>query len=148
MIISGPLDSLTTWLCQRIGLVPTPDIRCIGRTARNGHLMAVIGFDGWNGASVEMHVAGEGNWISRDLLFAAFDYPFNVGKVKMVLGRVPSGNFSAVRLNLHLGFRIEHTIRDAHPDGALHIMAMRREDCRWLERANGQRQKHVSTVAA
>jgi RimJ/RimL family protein N-acetyltransferase len=109
--------------------------------------VAVVGFDGWNGSACEMHIAGEGSrWMSRELLFAAFDYPFNIGKCQIVLGRVPSGNTSAVRLNLHLGFKIEHTIRGAHPDGALHIMSMRREECRWLDkgRRNGKEERGVS----
>jgi RimJ/RimL family protein N-acetyltransferase len=149
VIVSQPLDVLATWLCSRIGLTPTADLRCIGRVSKDGPLMAVIGFDNWNGAACEMHVAGEGNWISRDLLFAAFDYPFNVGGCGMVLGRVPSKNYAAVRLNLHLGFKIEHTIVGGHPDGALHIMAMRRAECRWLKRESRHgEEKHRRAVAA
>lgn len=148
MIVSQPTDLLTTWLCDRIGYVPTPNMRCIGRVSTQGHLMAVIGFDGWNGACCEMHVAGEGNWISRDLLFAAFDYPFNVGNCSLVIGRIPSGNKSALKLNLHLGFKVEHTIEGAHPDGSLVIMTMRRAECRWLERKqrHGIQKELVRTV--
>lgn len=138
MIVSGPNDILTTWLCTRIGLVPTHHIRCIARLSAEKQIMAVIGFDNWNGAACEMHVAGEGNWMNRALLFAAFDYPFRVAGCKMVLGRIPSGNKEAVRLNKHLGFNIECEIEGAHPDGSLIIMSMRRENCRWLEKHHGK----------
>jgi RimJ/RimL family protein N-acetyltransferase len=95
--------------------------------------MGVVGFDGYNGASVMMHVYGEGNWVSRDLLKVAFDYPFNHLNCNLVMGLVPSGNKEALRMNRHLGFKVETTLEGAHPDGALILMVMRREECRWLK---------------
>lgn len=148
MIYTAHQDLLASWLCKRIGLVPTPHIRCIGRLASDGSgILAVVGFDGWNGASCEMHVAGEGNWINRALLHAAFDYPFNVVGCNMVLGRVPSGNEQAKRLNLHLGFKIEHEIVGAHPDGSLFIMSMRRAECRWLKELTHGQEIHTGTAS-
>ena len=126
-------DVLATWLCKRIGLTPTPAIQCIGRLNAAGNVIGVVGYDGFNGASVQMHVAGDGNWISRQLLWAAFDYPFNVMHCNVVLGLIPSGNKSALELNEHLGFRVDTVLPHAHPDGALVVMAMYRDGCRWLK---------------
>ena len=132
MIYTKCQDILASWLCDRIGLKPTMDLRCIGRLDAAGRrIIGVIGYDGWNGASVQMHVAGEGNWVNRAILYAAFDYPFRVCNVDMVLGMVPSGNVAALRFNTHLGFKVEHEIVGAHPDGSLIIMSMTRAECRW-----------------
>jgi RimJ/RimL family protein N-acetyltransferase len=136
-------DILASWLCHRIGLTPTSAIQCIGRLSADGNLMGVVGYDGYNGASVQMHVAGDGNWISRQLLWAAFDYPFNTMKCNVVLGLIPSGNKSAIELNEHLGFQIDTVIPHAHPDGSLVIMAMYRDGCRWLKAH--QHWRHQST---
>lgn len=145
MIVTNNQDILGSWLCERIGLKPTMDLRCIGRLSADGRsIIGVVGFDGWNGASVQMHVAGEGNWCSRSLLLAAFDYPFRVGKVDMVLGMVPSGNKAALRFNLHIGFKVEHEIVGAHPDGSLIIVSMTRAECRWLK---GQRHGQESSIS-
>jgi RimJ/RimL family protein N-acetyltransferase len=82
----------------------------------------------------QMHIAAvsEVNWMSRDLLWAAFDYPFNKLGVKVILGQICGSNEDALRLNRHLGFKVVAEIPDAHMDGDLVIMAMRKEDCRWL----------------
>lgn len=131
-------DLLATWLCRRIGLTPTPHIQCVARLSADGSIMGVVGYDGYNGASCVMHVAGEGNWISRNLLRAAFDYPFNVMHCQVVLGLVPSGNAAALRLNTHLGFKVVNRLWGAHPDGALVLMMMTREECRYLRPSMAQ----------
>lgn len=112
-----------------------------------GVIRAVIGFDGFNGASIEMHVAsdGTGHWCTRRVLAAAFDYPFRICGVKVIVGRVPSGNTAALQFDKRVGFELSAIIPDAHPDGALHILTMRREDCRFLGAPNGWK---VGTAAA
>jgi len=132
MITTTDQAELTSWLCERIGLIASPNMRCIGRLNSENKLIGVVGFDGYNGTSVMMHVAGEGNWISRNLLAAAFDYPFRVMGCNVVLGSVPSGNVAAQRLNLRLGFRTDAEIPGGHPDGALYLMSMQRYECRWI----------------
>jgi RimJ/RimL family protein N-acetyltransferase len=134
-IVWSNQDLLLSWLCKRIGLAPTPHIKCIGRVASTGQIMGVVGFDGYNGSSCEMHMAGEGNWINREFLFAAFDYPFRVLKCNVVLGKVPSGNAQALKMDLKLGFEQLCEIEGGHPDGSLFILAMKRENCRWIRDA-------------
>ena len=81
-----------------------------------------------------MHVAAiRSNWISKDLLWAAFDYPFNKLGVKVILAAVSSNNDEALKLDRHLGFVDKAYIEDAHIDGDLVILAMRRENCRWID---------------
>jgi len=138
-------DVLASWLCKKIDYIPTPAIKCIGNIV-NGQIVGVIGYDGFNRASVHMHVAGEPGWVTKSMLFAAFDYPFRVLKCNMVIGLVPSGNTDAIRFNTRLGFKVENELIGAHPDGALLLMTMRREDCRWLEARYGKEVR--STTAA
>ena len=139
MIVTERQDILGTWLCNRIGLTPSPNLRCIGNLSAEGGIIGVVGYDGFNGASAQMHSAGDGNWVTRDLLFAAFDYPFNVCKLNMVLGLLPSGNTQAIKFNTHLGFRTVLDLPGAHPDGSLIVMVMERRECRFLKRkAHGQ----------
>lgn len=147
MIVSDKQMELKDWLSEKIGLVSSPNLVCIGNRNAKGKLIGVVGYDGCNGASIQMHSAGEGNWVTRRFLFAAFDYPFNVCKVNMVLGLIPSGNIQAMKFNLNLGFRVELVLSGAHPDGALWIMSMRREECRFLQGfRNGQ--EIVNTAAS
>jgi hypothetical protein len=94
-----------------------------------------VGFASFMPKACQMHIAAvdEVNWMSRDLLWAAFDYPFNKIGVSVILGQVCADNESALKLNRHLGFKVVAEIPDAHMDGDLVIMAMRREDCRFLD---------------
>ena len=132
-IITGPKDVLITWLRHRTGYRPASDMRCLG-IVRDGVIGAVIGYDNFNGSAIEMHVASDGSrqWMTKSLLRAAFHYPFNVCDAKVILGMVPSRNFEAVKMSLKLGFLNVASIKDGHPDGNLYLMAMWRENCRYL----------------
>jgi len=132
MVTTMNQPHLKEWLCDRIGLIPTPDLVCIGNYL-NDKLRGVVGYDGYNGASIQMHVAGEGNWFTKDMLYASFDYPFNACDVNMVIGLVPSGNTEAIRFNTHIGFKTAYTLEGAHPDGALILMTMTKQECRYLK---------------
>lgn len=106
-----------------------------------------MGYDSYNGASIQMHVAGTPGWITKDILKAGFDYPFNVCKVNVIIGLVPSGNAEALRFNTHLGFTKRLELEGAHPDGSLIMMTMTRGECRYLNRnSNGQEIKAAATA--
>ena len=112
--------------------VPGVD-RCISRI-RDGRLLGGVIFQGYTGASIEVHMAGfDPHWITRDLIWATFAYAFiQLGCLK-VIGRVAETNQRALELDLKLGFIEEARIRDAYPDGDLIILTMRRDECRWLK---------------
>ena len=132
MIDSVNQEALATWLRERIELYHTPDLVCIGRRDSMGKILGVVGFESYNGASVMMHVAGEGHWLSKDFLGAMFHYPFSICKVNVVIAPVASTNTKALRLNEKVGFTREHAIEDGHPDGDLVIMTMRKTQCKFL----------------
>lgn len=145
MIQTAHQELLARWLCERIGYMPTPYIRCIGNVTKEGKILGVVGFDNWNGASCQMHAAGEGNWVSRELIRATFDYVFNVAGLNVVLGLVPSSNAKALRFDRHVGFNEVARIKDGTPDGDLVILQLRREDCRYLREEHG---KQIESAAA
>lgn len=86
------------------------------------------------GGSIEMHTGSvRPIWVNRDILWAAFDYPFKqLGCVK-VLGRVKENNFSALAFFYNLGFTVETTVVDVYPDCGLHVIGMYADKCRWLD---------------
>lgn len=146
MITTRNQDILASWLCKKIGYTPTPHIKCIGQINEHGDITGVVGFDGYNGTCVAMHVAGEGNWCTRSLLFATFDYPFRALRCKVVLAFVPSGNIDALNFNKRIGFHLLTVIEGAHPDGALYILTMRPEQCRWLGARYGKEVRSATST--
>ena len=82
-----------------------------------------------------MDVASEPgkHWATREFLWMVFHYPFDQLQCKRVSGVVAADNLPARKFNEHLGFTLEATLADAHPQGNLLIYRMMREDCRWLK---------------
>lgn len=119
--------------------------QCFGVEDEEGRLVAGVAFDNYNVAAIQIHVAALPgvNWVSRELLQRVFSYPFLQLGVKKLIGLVGSTNAAALRFDLALGFRIEATLKDAYPDGDLHILTMTQDRCRWLnvtskDRTHGQ----------
>lgn len=134
-IIVGADSWVGPWVCERAGGVWTPGRGvAIGLATDTGELRAGVLFEDYNGANLLMHVAAVPGrtWLHREFLWYCFYYPFMENGCKRVTGIVPSTNLEARRFDEHLGFTLEATLKDAHPDGDLCVYVMRKEDCRWL----------------
>lgn len=131
----GVNDLLGTWISNRTGGSYIPGSgKCIG-LVEDDKVIAGVLYEQYNGASILMHVAAEEGkrWLNRDYLYACFAYPFLQLRVKVVLGLVPEVNLQARRFDEHLGFEIQATLKDAHPEGDLLIYGMTPDKCRWLK---------------
>lgn len=96
---------------------------------KDGRIIGCVGYEGFTGTSCRIHMAGEGpGWISRDFIRYTFRYPFDVLGLNMVFGVVPSGNTTALKIDLKLGFTELIYIEGAHPDGGLHLLQLTREN--------------------
>jgi L-amino acid N-acyltransferase YncA len=132
-VVTDNQEHLRGWITGVLGLQFSPYAAFIGQEI-DGEVKAVVAFDNILDKSCEMHTAAiVPNWISKDLLWACFDYPFTILYVKVILATVASTNTEALKLDRHLGFVDKAYIEDAHIDGDLVILAMRRENCRWLD---------------
>jgi len=132
-VVTDNQEHLRGWITGVLGMQFSPYATFIGQEI-DGEVKAVVAFDNILDKSCMMHTAAiVPNWISKDLLWACFDYPFNILKVKVILASVASTNKEALRLDRHLGFVDKAYIEDAHLNGDLVILAMRRENCRWLD---------------
>lgn len=139
-LVTEPALVLYDWLDKRISLAWSMDFRALGRVV-DGKLVGVVGYNGFNRASCQMHMAGEGRWINRAFLHRAFLLPFTTWDLQMVIGLVPSGNTAALVIDKKMGFKEFGLIPGAHPDGALHILIMHREECRWIRGKYGEEKR-------
>lgn len=131
-IISEPKAILGKWLCARTGGTYTGEGQYIG-LVEGGKILAVVGFEDYNYASIRMHVAAEGKrWMTREYLRFCFWYPFKQLKVKKIIGLVSSNNHQALKFDRHLGFVDEAVIKEAAPDGDLVILTMSEKQCRFI----------------
>jgi RimJ/RimL family protein N-acetyltransferase len=117
-----------------VELPRSEDFQAIGQLSLNTKdLIGVVGYSGFCGKTCVMNVAGEGNWLSRKLLWAAFDYPFNQQGVIQVFACVSETNARSLKLCHHLGFSQLAHIRDGWAEGiGMKILTMHKKECRWL----------------
>jgi RimJ/RimL family protein N-acetyltransferase len=106
-----------------------------------GNLVAGVLYEDWNGANIVCHIAGEGNWATRDFLFVIFDYPFNQLKVKRITAPNDANNATSINLVTRMGFELECTLAQATPDGDLHLFRMWRDDCKYIRGKYGKVQR-------
>jgi RimJ/RimL family protein N-acetyltransferase len=98
-----------------------------------GELLGGVIYDGYTTNCIFMHQASfSKHWLTRDMLWAVFDYPFRQLKCAKVCGTIPSSNRKLLAFNERLGFVVEASIKDAYPDGDMLVLSMKRDNCPWL----------------
>nr|MBP6734972.1 GNAT family N-acetyltransferase [Chromatiaceae bacterium] len=127
-------ERVAQWVAERAGasVHAWAGYVCLG-LEEEGELVAGVVMESFTGRSANMHVAGVGrNWVNRNMLQTCFIYAFDHLGLQRLTGLVPASNTAALAFDLHLGFRHEYTLVDGAKDGDLHILCMRRADCRFL----------------
>lgn len=121
------------WVADQVGTIYCPnDMTCIGKIGADGPKAGII-YEKFNQTSVEVHLAiADGYSPGKEFLQFAFEYPFQQLGVERLTGFVDESNLPAIALNLNLGFEIEARLERACPNGAVLIMRMFRENCRFL----------------
>ena len=138
------VDPVGPWVAERAKVMQwdPKQSMAIGRVA-GGKIVGGVLYTDFNGANIMMHVAGEGNWLSRKMLEVCFEYPFLGLKAKRATGIVLSSNAEARRFDEHLGFKLEAVLKEAHPEGDLLLYCMRADECRWLRKVPNE--QHTTT---
>lgn len=108
--------------------------KVISRVDDDGRLLGGVIYDNYTRNCVFIHQAGfSKRWLTGDMLWVAFDYPFNQLKVHKLAGTIPSSKPWLLKFNQRMGFREECRIKDAYPDGDMIVLTMTRDECPWLK---------------
>jgi RimJ/RimL family protein N-acetyltransferase len=133
-LIYGQEERLLPWAAARSGASGfRRDAYSIG-LERDGELCAVVAFDDFTDCNVNMHIASDGTrrWMNKELLVAAFSYPFVQLGLRRVTGLVPAGNAQALAFDEHLGFVREGLCRHGFVDDDMVVLGMLRSECRFI----------------
>ena len=118
---------------RKVLLSRSEDFQAIGRLGVEGRLIGVVGYFGFAGLTCQICDAGEGNWVSRELIRATFDYPFRQLGMEHLFATVRATNARALRLDRRIGFADFARVKDGWARGEdMIILTMARDDCRWL----------------
>lgn len=91
-------------------------------------IKAVCGYRNFDGIGVEVLIAGEGTWATRDVIAAFFAYPFEQLKVRRLWAVVDASNTTCQRFLHKLGFAREGVLREAADDGDRYLYALLRTE--------------------
>ena len=128
------MDRIAPFVQRATGVALTQGATGLG-WVKHGRLVAGAIYEGYNGANIWVHLAGDegGQWLARPFLRAGFAYPFLVCRVQRLWGQVDESNACARRFDEHIGFREVARLKGAaHDGGDVLIYCMAREECRYI----------------
>jgi len=137
VIITQPKEDIAKFVTDAIGQdrhFPFENFSAIG-LVKDKEIIAGVIYNHHTGSNIMAHIAGKPGkrWLTREFLFAMFDYPFNELKVRRITGLVPKKNKDARRFDEHLGFEYEGNMRHALANDDMIIYGMLKEKCKWLK---------------
>ena len=124
-------------LYEEAGVQYTPDLKTLVWLDKKGYIRWVVGYNNFLGRSVQMHIASIKGYETRprQLLYAAFDFPFNVLHVDLLIGIINSVNKRMVDVAFKLGFKEKTRWENMHDNnGDIIVFEMYKKDCRWLRK--------------
>ena len=122
-------------LLNEIGVQPCGDLQALFWANKDNQIEWVIGYTAFIGKTCQMHMVNlKGGYTPKDLLKAAFDYPFNQCGLELVFGIVNSNNVKAMQYDQKLGFTEAKRFAGVHEDGGdIVVFEMNKTDCRWIK---------------
>jgi RimJ/RimL family protein N-acetyltransferase len=116
------------WMTKQTQIPWSSDLRTIAAIRDDGEIAAAVAFGSWTVQSCFIHVAFDTpHSLTKGLLKATFQYPFESIGVKAIYGLTPKDLKKAIRFNKKIGFKqIAETVDCV-------LLEMRREDCRYLK---------------
>ena len=137
----GERPVIWEWMHKRTQLPWSSDLRTIAVMRDDGTIAAAVGFNSWTHEGCWMHVAFDGaHSMTRDLMRAAFKYPFKDCGKSAVYALPHKDNDEALRFIPKMGFKeLTRTVDCV-------MFEMKAEDCRWIkEKEHGR--EIVSTTS-
>lgn len=121
-------------LFAEIGVQPCNDFQAICWVNEQNQIEWVVGYTAFIGKTCQMHMVNlKGGYTPKQLLRAAFDYPFNQLGIEKTFGIVNSLNEKAMEYDKKLGFKEAVRFAKVHTDGGdLVVFEMDKADCRWI----------------
>ena len=127
MLVQG--EYVARWVMDKIGSY-TERMTALGWEV-DGVIVAGTAFENFNGNNMFGHQRID-KAPPREYWFCVADYIFNHCGCKRFTATVESDNTNAIRLNKHIGFETETTLKDAGRNGDLIIMVLWPHNCRLL----------------
>lgn len=125
-------ENVCKWIGEACGVHPAPDHRAVALEI-DGILVAGAIYTDFTGASIGMHVRiDDPRKVSKEWMYAIFDYPFNQLGVNRITTIASTGNLEAQKINKKAGFKEEARLIGYFKTGDAILYCMRPIECKWL----------------
>ena len=132
IVRAAPRDHLG-WIVDRAGCALSEYARGIEAVDASGRVHGMTVMDMWTFNAVFVHIALDNPASFRELMRATFHYCFVQSNRGVMLATIRDTNTRSKRLVEHLGFTLEHRVKDGIALGEdLLMYRMDRAACRWL----------------
>lgn len=138
--LPGQPPVIWQWMNTKTKLPWSSDLRMIGLVRSDGTIAAAVGYNSWTENACWMHVAFDSpHSMTRQLLRAAWEYPFIKCGKSAVYGLTPKGNDEALAFNERMGWRqIAETVDCL-------MFEMLHNECRWIKEKDHGREIVTTT---
>ena len=137
---------LAEWFNHAASLGPHSERIYIGsRSYKEDRILGVVAYDSWVGNTCCMHMYGEPGFATPNFMWAIFHYPFVVCGFDSVMAMIEAQNVRSLSIATRVGFKLRTIIESENPSLSVHVLVMKKDECRWLERKHVQK---PSTAAA
>lgn len=141
MILISRIDIIGPYVASRCNC-PLPADGATALGLWDGKVVAGVMYERFTGKSVVASIAvDDPKRLTREWLWAIFDYPFNQLGVSKILVHVCSSNEASAHLARRFGFKTVAVVPEVYEDGDMIIMELVRNDCKWLEKPHGTKGK-------
>jgi hypothetical protein len=122
-------------LLREVGVQPCGDLQALFWVDEENKIEWVVGYTAFIGKTCQMHVVNLTEaYTPKQVLFGAFDFPFNHLGVEKTIAIVNSLNTRAMNYDKKLGFTEVVRLEGMHDDGGdLVVLEMNKADCRWIK---------------
>jgi hypothetical protein len=135
-IQAAPLEHIP-WLLERAKFNASAEIKALEAVDDAGRIHGMAGFDGWTPNSVVVTLALDNPACLRHMVHSIFHYAFVQAGRGVLIATIVGSNKRSLALCRHVGMREVYRVRDGVKVGEdIVLMEMRREECRWIPRAN------------
>ena len=134
-IIFDDKERIGAWVAKQTGQTAAwGDFYAMGAENDGGETVAGIVCNNYNGANATAHIAiAKPGKYMHELLRHFCQYAFVQCGLKRITGMVSSAQPKVIAFDRHLGFEDEFVMKDASPDGDMHILVMWAHKCPWLD---------------
>jgi len=130
--------TVATWVANMADADPRLTVGAVG-WLRDDDLTCGAFYENYTRRSITATIAvAPGAVVPKEFLRAIFHYPFVQLSCEKIVALIAENNRKSQNLVEKMGFVKEAVVADYYPEGDLFIYSMTKQQCRFLEKDNGQ----------